>query len=229
MKPYYSQTGVTIYNADCREVLPSLDVVDLVLTDPPYGISWKSQSRQLSMHEIEGDHDTSIGNEVLKLCADILRRNRHLYAFGRWDLKGMGYGGACELIWDKVAPSNQLSEQWVSQHEYVSFATNRKSEVAVEAGRGNGAARLRRGSVLTYQRLCADAVVNHPTEKPVLLLREFIESSSHIGEVVLDPFCGSCSTLEAAKLEGRKAIGIEISEEYCEIGARRLSQEVFTF
>jgi site-specific DNA-methyltransferase (adenine-specific) len=67
--------------------------------------------------------------------------------------------------------------------------------------------------------------VRHPNEKPVLLLRQLVESSSVIGETVLDPFAGSGSRLLAAVREGRKAIGVEISEQYCEMAARDLVSE----
>jgi hypothetical protein len=88
---------------------------------------------------------------------------------------------------------------------------------------------MRRGSVLTVERPNGAGVSRHPTEKPIRLLRELIESSSKIGESVLDCFVGSGSTLEAAHLEGRTAIGIEIEERYCEIAATRLSQVAMNF
>jgi site-specific DNA-methyltransferase (adenine-specific) len=91
---------------------------------------------------------------------------------------------------------------------------------------GKLSARIRRGSVLRARRANADAVTNHPTEKPVSILREMIESSSCLDDVILDPFAGSGSTLVAARMEGRRGIGIELDERYCEIAARRLSQMV---
>jgi DNA modification methylase len=96
-------------------------------------------------------------------------------------------------------------------------------------GTGNGPARLRKASVLRFQRPSGAGVVLHPTEKPIPLLRELIESSSRLGEIVLDPFMGSGSTIAAARLEGRRAIGIEVDEGYCEIAARRLEQGVLDF
>jgi DNA modification methylase len=71
--------------------------------------------------------------------------------------------------------------------------------------------------------------LTHPTEKPVMLLRQLIEASSLHGDVVLDPFLGSGSTVVAARTEGRRAVGIEIEERYCEIAAKRLAQEVLDF
>lgn len=88
---------------------------------------------------------------------------------------------------------------------------------------------MRRGSVIRCQRLNSEAITKHPTEKPVMLMRQLVESSSIIGDSVLDPFCGSGSALEAAQIEGRSAVGIEIEERYCEIAAERLSQKVLQF
>ena len=79
------------------------------------------------------------------------------------------------------------------------------------------------GSVLSYQRKSGAAVKNHPTEKPVALLRELIESSSRIGDVVFDPFMGSGSAGVAALLEGRGFVGIELDKGYFEISKHRLT------
>lgn len=89
--------------------------------------------------------------------------------------------------------------------------------------------RWKRGSVLKYQRIHGGGVDKHPNEKPVPLLRELIECSSRFNEIVLDPFMGSGATIEAAHKEGRRAIGIEQDERWCEMSAKRLSQEVFQF
>jgi site-specific DNA-methyltransferase (adenine-specific) len=88
-------------------------------------------------------------------------------------------------------------------------------------GRGL-AARLRQGSILSFQRPNSRAAKRHPTEKPVGLLRRLIESSSLIGETVFDPFLGSGSTLVAAIAEDRMGVGIEIDERYAETAAKRV-------
>jgi DNA modification methylase len=229
MKPYYEQSGITIYHGDCREILPHLppDSADLIVTDPPYGVEWVSSSKQLFATKIIGDESAVVGMEGLTLCVPILRRGRHVYAFGKWPLTELGMGGVCELIWDKMIPARPLSGAWVSQHDYISFGVNKRSDGSADDG--NGVARLKRGSVLKYQRIHGDGVDRHPNEKPVALLRELIECSSRFDEIILDPFMGSGSTLEAAQKEGRRAIGIEADERWCEMAAKRLSQEVFQF
>ena len=132
--------------------------------------------------------------------------------------------GAVELVWDKVVfGSGDLSCPWGPAHERILFAVHETSRANRAKGYGVGAARLRKGSVLSFRRGISGQTLRHPTEKPVDLLRVLIESSSTFGEVVLDPFAGSGSVLEAAVLEGRRAVGVELSEQYCEVSAERLS------
>lgn len=229
MTPYYERDGVTLYLADCREVLPEIGrfSVDLLVTDPPYGVSWKGTSYRgaaSTLGDIVGDDGTFDVVGALALAVRSLRRRRHLYVFGRFDLSPLPVGGVCELIWDKVIPGTTAPAPWQNQHEYITFATHQDLPAARARGSGNGSARLRRGTVLRYQRVNGVGVRRHATEKPVPLLRELIESSSKIGETVLDPFAGSGSTLVASLAEGRKAIGIEIEERHCEMAAERLSR-----
>lgn len=226
MTPYYEQDGVVIYHGDCRDVMTALesDGCDLLLTDPPYGVDWQSNSRQLAFAPIAGDDGTFDVVTALGDAVRCLRGSRHMYVFGRWDLSSLALGGLSELVWDKVGMSaGDVDTVWGVSHEYITFGV--KANAAQRRnGKGNGPARLRRGSVLRYQRPSGVEVSLHPTEKPVPLLRELIESSSRFGELILDPFAGCGSTLVAARLEGRSAIGIEIDERYCETAAKRVAQ-----
>ncbi len=228
MKPYYQEDGITIYNGDCRDVLPRLepDSVDVIVTDPPYGVRWQSGFRALAFDPIVGDESTEAAVSALTMCIPILKRGRHIYAFGRYDLVGVGVSDpATELIWDKeIFSGGDLSLPWASQHEPISFWVNNKDGKLQKRPDGGLTTRLRRGSIVRSKRLNSLAIADHPTEKPVDVLRQLIESSSCLGEMVLDPFAGSGSTLVAARLEGREAIGIEIVEKYCEVAARRLAQ-----
>lgn len=226
MTPYYSQGGITLYHGDCLDILAAIDseCCDLLLTDPPYGVGWKSNARKFAFDPIAGDDGTLDVVAALGDAIRCLRGRRHVYAFGRWDLSRLPLGGLSELIWDKVGMSaGDVDAVWGVSHEYITFGV--KANAAQRRnGKGNGPARMRRGSVLRYQRPSGVSVASHPTEKPVALLRELIESSSRIGELVLDPFAGSGSTLVAARNESRKAIGIELEEKYCEVAAKRLQQ-----
>jgi tRNA G10 N-methylase Trm11 len=199
--------------------------VDLIVTDPPYGVAWQSNRRNVQLDALVGDDGSLDVEAAIGLALKHLRRRRHLYCFGPLKTAGLPLSGITELVWDKeiVGPGN-LSATWAPSHERVLFAVYEFSKANREDGAGNLAARLRRGTVVRVPRLHSVAVSLHPTQKPVRLLREFIESSSRFDEVVLDPFMGSGSTLVAAALEDRRSIGIEIEERYCEIAAKRLTE-----
>lgn len=236
MKPYYEDGAVSLYHGDCREVLPTLAnwSVDLIVTDPPYGQDWQSNRRNSRLDRIAGDNAgaNELTYEALSACLGRtapLRNRRHLYIFGRPDLSDLPIGASVELVWDKeILGPGDLSLPWGPAHEPITFAvhTSRPSDRA--KGDGRLAARLRQGSVIRGLRRSGgqldDTHVRHATEKPVGLLRQLIESSSLLGEMVLDPFVGSGSTLVAARQEGRRAIGIEADESYCEVAAKRLAQ-----
>ena len=223
MTPYYADDLVTIYQGDCREVLPSLGIADLLLTDPPYGVAWRSHR---GAHEqMAGDDGSLPPSEWLDLALRHTRRGRHAYIFGLRpeDVPpGVSLCQTVELVWDKgVMGLGDITSPWGPAHEVILFGVQEISKANREKGYGVTAARLRKGSVLRFQRPHSGQTLRHPTEKPVDLLRVLIESSSTFAETVLDPFAGSGSTLEAALLEGRKAIGIEIEERYCEVAAKR--------
>lgn len=229
MKSYYEHAGITIYHGDCREVLPTLvhESVDLIVTDPPYGMRWQSNARTLAFDAIANDDSVDAALGGLALALPTLKNNRHAYVFGRYDFAGLPVTDPVELIWDKgIQSGGDISLPWGKEHEYIQFLIRNWSQNNLARGDGRLSARLRKGSVLRVNRLNATAIVKHPTEKPVRLLRELIESSSCLDEMVLDIFMGSGSTIEAAVLEGRRAIGIEIEERYCELAAKRLQQEV---
>lgn len=221
MRPYYSNSAVTLYHADCRDV-DDLPTVDLVITDPPYGVNWESGRGKL-FGKIAGDDGTTTITDFLAVALKPLRRGRHVYCFGAKGFDGLPISGETELIWDKeIISLGNLECPWGTAHEVIRFGVYNLSASDRARGGGNLAARMRKSSVLRCQRMHSEQVTKHPTEKPVRLLRELVESSSMLDEVVYDPYAGSGSTLVAAATEGRRAIGIEIEERYCEIAAERL-------
>jgi DNA modification methylase len=227
MKPYYQDELLTIYNADCRKVLPWLERCDLLLTDPPYGMDYQSNLRDISLKKIENDSDLTLVSELVNMAILKLWAHRHAYIFGRYDFDLTRFKGVHELIWNKdEMTAGDLTMPWGKSYEVVTFGirVDCDSNLANSQKRGELPGRLRKKSILTYRRLAGLSLV-HPTQKPVALLREFIESSSHFGELVLDPFMGSGSTLVAAKLEGRRAIGIELDESYCAAAVKRIETE----
>lgn len=222
LQPYFQDEGVTIYCGDAAEVLPQVAVCDLLVTDPPYGVDFQSNRRQKRLDKIAGDDGTYDAAPVLDAALRRIGRGRHAYIFGPV-VAGLPLTETVELIWDKqILGMGDLAKPWGTSHERITFGTYEPSKANRAKGYGRLAARLRKQSVIRCQRPTGAGSGRHPNEKPVGLLRELIESSSVMGEVVLDPFMGSGSTLVAARLEGRRAVGIEISERYCAIATERL-------
>lgn len=217
MKPYYADELVVLYHGDCREILPSLEPVDLVLTDVPYGVSYISNNNI-------GRGTRPITNDGARLSVALTRqvvpllRTNHILWFTRWDVwpdvwyeLGAWYPLRGMLIWDKGDPGMGDLTHWGPSYEMIASA----GSGAIVGGRDQ--------SVLRYNKPpSADRF--HPTEKPAALLRYLIGKLD--AKTVLDPFAGSGSTLVAAKFLGRRSVGIEIEERYCEIAAKRLSQGV---
>lgn len=217
----------TLYLGDCLEILPTLDVVgvvaDLLATDPPYGVAFKS-GRSQNHRQIENDHVGFDVRPYIEASLKILRRGRHAYIFGAPNLDGLALCEPAELIWDKqIIGMGNVSAIWGPQHEKITFAVHEISKANREKGYGRLAARLRRGSVLSVARPQSGASKVHPNEKPVEVLRQMIEASTMLGDTVLDPFMGSGSTGVAAVLEGRRFVGIEIDPEHFETACDRIT------
>lgn len=225
--PYYQDDLVTIYHGDCREVLAELPPVsvDVLLTDPPYGMAYVGQADAYGA-AVRGDgvrQGVRLVRQALFAAERALSTEAHLYVFCHWESWPDFYDAVSSyvpmknaLIWWKrsVAMGN-----WA-----VEYA--RDYEVILYGARGGSLAGGRDGAVIDGFRSVPNAERVHPTEKPVALLRYLIGRSAFGDGYVLDPFMGGGSTLVAAKEAGRRAIGIEIEERYCEIAATRCSQEV---
>jgi hypothetical protein len=228
---YYAGRWATLYLGDCRDVLPTLErrSVDLLIADPPYAVNWQSGYRPEALDRMSGDDGSVNWPAVLGLITTRLLRNcRHAYVFGypAADLAPMRLSATAELIWDKdqIGLGN-LSVPWGREHERFTFGVydDCSSADRKKAGRGRLAARLRQGSVLRVPRPNG-LQVRHPSEKPIPLLRALVEASSCLGETVLDPTCGVGSTLVAAVLAGRHAVGIELDERYMDIAIDRIQR-----
>lgn len=224
IKPYFRNHRCALFHGDCREILPALppNEFDLMVADPPYGQNFESNYRHKKWGPIIGD-DGSL--DILACLALALTRctwSAHVYVFGPADLSALKLTNPVELVWDKAMMSGgDLELPYGKSHEYIQFAINATKQTKV---RGKLAARKRRGTVIKCQRPNATGCRHHPTEKPVMLLRQLIECSSVFDECILDPFAGSGSTLVAAQLEQRYAIGIELEERHCETTAERLEE-----
>ncbi len=217
MTPYYDKGGITIYHADCRDVLPSLPVVpvDLILTDPPYGIAHSSSFGATWQNTtIAGDDDTACRDWVLTWAR---ARGVPAACFGSWKVP-KPIGTRAVLVWDKgpAFGMGDLSFPWKPSWEEIYIIGD-----GWKGTRDEGV--LRGHLVVSWESKGR----RHPHEKPVSLMAYLLSKIE--AERVLDPFAGTGSTLRAAKDRGLKAVGIEIEERYCEIAARRLEQEVFAW
>jgi len=225
-KPYYEHAGITIYHGDCREILPGLPKVDLVLTDPPYGtqdLGGGYGRRQLHSTDgrngrvIQNDRDLSIVEAVAPLLWNRLTEDAWVVVFAGARrmldvgqiMRGVGfeYFGCC--VWDKGAPG-------------LGYTIRYSHEDAMVFKKGSPAKPEQ--PVISTIRAHVEPT-DHPHEKPLHLLKMLLRLSK-TGQVLLDPFCGIGSTLASAKESGISAIGIEIEEKYCEMAAKRLAQEV---
>jgi site-specific DNA-methyltransferase (adenine-specific) len=211
--------------ADCLEVLKSMPdkSVDLVLTDPPYGIDYQS-ARRIDRTEwkpkIANDKEPCVA--WIADAARVLDDGGCLLCFCRWDvedafkkaIEGAGLIVRSQVIWDREGHGmGDLHAQFAPCHDIIWFAT--KGDYAFPGRRPE--------SIIRSPRIGGLSLV-HPNEKPVDLMRALIVAVSNEGDTILDPFCGSGTTCVAAKILGRKYIGIEISPVYAEIARKRVEQ-----
>lgn len=210
MNPYYedSKAGIVIYNCDCREILPTLPKVDLVLTDPPYGIShscdYNARGRSVlakcrDYPNVHGDNEPFDPQPWIKFSCILWGANH--YASKLPDSSGW-------LVWDKERPDDL-------------------DQATCELAWSNVVKGVRRFRYLWNGMIRAgEDQLEHPTQKPLALMQWCLALRwTKDSAIILDPFMGSGTTLRAAKDLGRRAIGIEIEEKYCAIAAKRLEQE----
>lgn len=213
MEPYYEHAGVTIYHGDCREIAVSLGQEDVVLSDPPYGIQHSSgHGASWQNTHIANDHNTDMRDWLVKETTGL-----SMAVFGTWKVCPPLNARSC-LVWDKGPASGMgdLSMPWKPSWDLIWIFGDRWM-----GRRDEG---VLRGHIIVSWETKGRF---HPHQKPVSLLQAILKKAP--AGMVFDPFMGSGSTLIAAKHLGRKSIGIEIEEKYCEIAAKRLGQEVFSF
>ena len=213
--PYYDHAGITIYHGDCREVLPTLDVADLLCTDPPYGIGADRNLRANKQggRAVAPSRDYGVGNWD-SAPPDDATMQLVLRAAHQAIIWGGNYfrlpPSPAWLVWDKDNGGNTYADcelAWTNLSQSVRRVRYRWMGMLQEHGGRDKETRY------------------HPTQKPLPVTRWCL-AFCPTAHVVLDPFAGSGTTLRAAKDMGRRAIGIELEERYCEIAARRLCQEV---
>ncbi len=213
-QPYYEDDFVTIYHGDCREVLPQV-TADVVVTDPPYGVGV----------DYDGHDDTTEALEALIgdvwPLMELFHRvvvtpgvvNMHRWPPPRWVLAWVNSSSTGRGPWGF---STWQPVMVYGPDPYLSRGLGCRPDAAMVTTGG--------GSLV--QQLAANA---HPCPKPLKFLQWLLVRTCTADEVIVDPFMGSGTTLRAAKDLGRKVIGIDQSERYCEIAAKRMAQEVLDF
>lgn len=241
-RPYYEHNGITIYHGDCREILPMLPKVDLLLTDPPYGVTQNEWDKTDAVFAVfDALNVPTVCTSQNPFSAELIVKYRKRF---KWS-----------DVWEKTQAVGFLncSIMPMRKHEDILVfcdgrmpynpqlrdrpKENIRPHLDTAASSNYGKFNAERERTIPLDKNYPQSIVefansqdgDHPTQKPIELFRYLVLTYSRAGETILDPFCGSGTTLVAAKNLGRQAIGIEIEERYCEIAAKRLSQEVFQF
>lgn len=241
--PYYldEEGQIALFHGDCRDIIPRLPrgLVDAVYTDPPYGMDYctgirkpthpgglserNRRLRDLLLAPIAGDGSDEVGEllmDTVAAVADIIAPNAPSYWFCSpvkihyfvpilsefFSLKNV-------MVWDKTnGTAGDLTGAYSKAWEAVLFMV--RGQVPIVGKREQDIIRISKGSTSNYL---------HPTQKPVPLLAHLI--GKHSSQVILDPFVGSGTTLIAARMLGRMAIGIEVNELHCGTTIERLRQK----
>lgn len=218
-KPYYQDDACTIYHGDCREILPHLPKVDLVLTDPPYGINLKGKSTKHTEKDGKGylsfdDSELNYEKYILPILILLISSfSRLVITPGNKNERKLPEPNNKGVIF---YPSGAGMNPWGFGCHQSIFYYGKDPFLAKGLG-------SRPDGFLTTE---AAEKNGHPCPKPLGTMKWLVNRASFEGETILDPFMGSGTTLRAAKDLGRKAIGIELEEKYCEIAVKRLRQEV---
>ncbi len=233
MTPYYEHAGIQIYLGDCREILLSIPCADAVITDPPYSErTHAGHDASAKGHKREGKDSATRSTLGYGFIDDLDIANLGPY-FTRFDPK-----------WIVVFTDHTLAPMWgfrfrdLGRYVFAPIPFYSPGRSVRLSGDGpcswtdwlvvsRNAAAVRWGTLPGGYMGVSDSM--QMGVKPLWLMKAIVKDYSREGDTVLDPFMGSGTTLEAAKFLGRKAIGIEIDEQRCEIAAKRLSQEVFDF
>lgn len=230
MMPYYADDKVTLWHGDCLEHPEWWTGADVLVTDPPYGVGYRQGRTTGGSRDGRREHQAALrakGTLRIKSDSDTTARDAALCAWGT-ERPGLVFGS-----WRRPRPSNtQQRLVWIKDDSPYAVGLTQMPWVSgdeeiyvVGSSLAQFVGKPRKAYYITHEsRSGESATVGHPTPKPVALM-ELLIAKCPPGTIA-DPFAGSGSTLVAAKALGRRAIGVELEERYCEIAARRLSQEV---
>ena len=208
MKPYYEHAGITIYHGDCRELDYHQDAQSVIVTDPPYGISHPTNYSERGRDNLAqcNDYPPVFGDDQPFDPRFLVAGTQPAILWGANYFADKLPPTSGWLVWDKQRPHG------LDQATVELAWTNCVKGARIFHHLWNG-----------MMRASERGEAYHPTQKPVALMRWCVEKTD--GDVI-DPYMGSGPVLVAAKQLGRKAIGVEIEERYCEIAAERLSQDI---
>ena len=213
MKPFYESDGITIYNEDCAEVLPLVPPtdVDLLLTDPPYGIAHRVPDLSSGLAGASKTANQSVVGD------DSPFDPMHLLGYEKIALWGgdrysdrLPVGGW--LVWDKTGGGK--ARTFMADAEMMWHNMGHAVDVFHH---------LWLGAFRDSEHKLRGA---HPTQKPTALMRWIVEKWTEPGDLVFDPYMGSGPIAQACHEMGRRYIGVEIAEQYCHTAVSRLAQQI---
>ena len=229
---------------DCLEVMKGIPdkSIDLVLTDPPYGINYRSNMRRDKFDFIKNDNNLDWLPDWVKETYRILKQNTSLYCFTRWDVYPTFYQCISEyfnikncIIIKRLKRSfgGDLKSSFSYSYDMIIYANKgkkcfEKTKYRLANNHSRHGEKPYKGYIFRYEDLIIDCPaserkdIQHPTQKTIDINKFFISLSSKENDIVLDPFLGSGTTAVACRELNRRYIGIEISEKYCEIARRRI-------
>jgi site-specific DNA-methyltransferase (adenine-specific)/modification methylase len=214
VKPYYEASGITIYCGDCRELLSVIPPSAAIVSDPPYGVGY-----------VHGKGGGCLAKSTVFADVPVYGDST---PFNPWPWVSFP---RCVLFGaNHYAPKLPPSPTWIVWDKRCGLMENDQADCELAWVKDSGPARVIRhywNGMLKASEQGESRV--HPTQKPIAVMEWVISRYAKTGDIIADPYMGSGTTLIAAKKLGHRAIGIEIEEKYCEIAAKRLSQEVFQF
>jgi DNA modification methylase len=245
-EPYYQHEGITIYNDDCLNILKDMSSrsFDLVITSPPYNmggrsLGYKPQSK-ISHKHYDEYQDNKTDKEYVEWTRQVLRECLRVSRYVMWNIQPV-VSTRTHIIDIQTTFATNLKDYFIWEKQAISSITSKQGglakgfEFVFMMGENNN-------TVFDYNNFPKNGYVpniktwyknesfkEHAATFPKELPAYFIQNFSKEFDTILDPFMGTGTTLVAAKMLSRKAVGIEISEKYCDIARKRLAQEVLDF
>ena len=246
--PYYDENGITFYLGDTREILSSIGLVDMFFTDPPYGHNNNNNGdlihrREAALGRPPSDSDSSRARPIAN---DGVEANDLAQWFFAQAADMLRHGGCCCCCCGGGGPDPQFARWSLWLDEHLDFKQmvvwdkgpigmgwhyRRSYETVLVAQKPGAACKWydetnKIENIIRHIGKLIPSAVDHPTPKPPELAAHFIQLHTLPGDIVCDPFMGGGSTAAAAKMLGRKFVGIDCEERWLEIAAKRLAQEV---